>query len=172
MWANSGRPGSDTDGPSPRKPIRQIFPDCCAPAPRGAASTAPRPVTKARRFIVACGPQRSLASVEDRSNRLQQLPHADRLTLEAVEARGHDAFLVVGHYRRRDGNDRDSASNGIGAKLVKCFLPGDSRQVNIHQDESGVLLTRQLHAVFTRPGLDRSVTPDLKDVAHKLQVLR
>src|SRR5262249_56528274 len=109
--------------------------------------------------------------VEDLSDALKQLPHADGLALKAVEARGHDAFLVMGHYRRRDGNHRDGASHGIGAKLVKCFLPGDSRQVNIHQDESGVLITRQLHALFTRPGLDRSVTLDLKRVAHELQVL-
>src|SRR5262245_33336781 len=35
----------------PRKPIFQTLPACCAPAATGTASTAPRPVTKARRFI-------------------------------------------------------------------------------------------------------------------------
>ena len=44
--------------------------------------------------------------------------------------------------------------------------------MNIHQDESGVLITRQLHALFTRPGFERPVTPNLKDVPHELQVIR
>ena len=33
-------------------PTRAIFPDCCASAASGAASTAPRPVTKVRRSII------------------------------------------------------------------------------------------------------------------------
>ena len=88
--------------------------------------------------------------------------------MKAVEASRHDSFFILGHYGRRDGNDRDRACDRIGPQLVKCFLPGDSRQMNIHQDESGLLITRQLHTLFTRPGLDRPVTSDLKDVAHEL----
>jgi hypothetical protein len=36
---------------------------------------------------------------------------------------------------------------------------------------AGVLVTRQLHALFTRTGLDRPVTLDLQRVPHELQVL-
>src|SRR5215470_4509823 len=39
--------------PACRKPIRYTFPVCCASTASGAASTAPRPVTKARRFTRA-----------------------------------------------------------------------------------------------------------------------
>jgi hypothetical protein len=35
------------------------------------------------------------------------------------------------------------------------------------KEERGLLFARQLHALFARPSLDRPVTPDLKDVAHK-----
>src|SRR5262245_36541641 len=38
-------------GPRPRIPTRAVFSDFCASTAGGAASTAPRPVTKARRFI-------------------------------------------------------------------------------------------------------------------------
>src|SRR5215470_3433702 len=95
MWANSGRPGSDTDGPSPRKPIRQTFPDCCAPAASGAASTAPRPVTKARRFIAPTPGRRDgrpyEGSQQGASRHLRsttRIAEGPRLIAEAVDERG------------------------------------------------------------------------------------
>lgn len=36
---------------------------------------------------------------EDPSNRLQQVPHADRLAPKAIEARGHDFLPLLGHPR-------------------------------------------------------------------------
>src|SRR5215470_9744575 len=55
-------------------------------------------LTLAMRRDSAAGSLRWL--VEDLSDGLEQLPHADGLALKAVEARGHDPFLVMGHYRR------------------------------------------------------------------------
>jgi hypothetical protein len=46
------------------------------------------------------------------------------------------------------------------------------RQAHGCQDEREVFVTRHLHALFTRAGLDRPVPPDLKDVPQELQVLR
>jgi hypothetical protein len=81
-------------------------------------------------------------------------------------------FLTfLSHYRRRDGNDRYSASRRIGPKLPKRFYAANPRQLDIHQHERWVLLTRELHTFFACPSLNGQVTLDLKRVPHELQVL-
>jgi len=101
----------------------------------------------------------------------QQFPHANRLALEAVEAGGHDLLPLLGHHRGGDRDHRDGASRGIRSKLAKRFDAAYPGQLDVHQDERRVLLARQLHAFFARPGLEGPVALDLEGVAHKLQVL-
>jgi len=47
--------------------------------------------------------------------------------------------------RRRDGNDRDRAHQGVRSKVPQSFDTADSGQLDVHQDEHRLLLTRDLH---------------------------
>jgi len=47
----------------------------------------------------------------------------------------------------------------------------DTGQLDVHQDQRGMLLSRKLHALFARACLDGSVALDLERIPHQLQIL-
>src|SRR5262245_28181556 len=99
--------------------------------------------------------------VENVPYRRQQLPDADRLSLETVEPSGHHSRSVLGHYRRRDGDDRRVMRHWISSQALQGFQAADARQLNVHQDQGRVALVGEADALFTRLGFDGLVSLDL-----------
>src|SRR5438445_6101245 len=110
-------------------------------------------------------------AVERLAYRLDEVPHPDGLRLVAVESGAHDLLPVVGHHRRGDGHHRDRARRRIGAELAQGLDTVDARQLDVHQHQGWVALSREPHAVLTRARLDRLVALVLEHVAHQLEVL-
>jgi len=76
---------------------------------------------------------------------LASFPHTDGLALEAIEASRHDLLTVLGHDRRRDGDDRDRPRCGIRTKFPERLDPVHGGQLNVHEDQGGMSLVGQLY---------------------------
>ena len=64
------------------------------------------------------------------------------------------------------------ASVAASARMLPQRLDAvDARQLDVHQDQVGLALLREPHAVLAGLGLERRVALELQHVAHQLQVL-
>src|SRR5207249_1964471 len=97
--------------------------------------------------------------------------HADRLGLVAIKSFSQHRLSVMGHGRRRDRDGSNAVCFWVGPQLLQSRDSVHPRQLNVHEDESGRLLQRQLESFFSRLGLYGLVAFDLKHVPDKLPVL-
>src|SRR6185369_6869043 len=80
-------------------------------------------------------------------------------------------LAILRHRRGRHRDDRDRRGGRPGAQLPQRLDTVDAGQVDVHQDQRGVLLARQPDAVLPRVGLEHAVALDGEHVAYQLAVL-
>src|SRR5262245_57700306 len=112
-------------------PTRCIRTADCAPAPSGAASTAPRPVTKARRFINPTDPPPCEGPVE-----------ADRPPSHAARPARVDAV-----YRSTQPDTNPSTPSAGPSKAGHSRVRGTARMVLERPPEAHVRLLRRFQVV-------------------------
>src|SRR5713101_408461 len=99
-----------------------------------------------------------------------ELLQADRLADEGVEARGGDLAAVARRHRGGERDHRDARRLRVRAQLLERFDAVDAWELDVHQDEVGLLLLRELHALLARDRFDRLIAFRLEDVARELHV--
>src|SRR5215470_8198041 len=137
-------------------PTRGVFARCCASAASGAASTAPRPVTKARRFIGG-----AMLAPMGRSNKVPwRTPSAGVTTAGASPPAARSAL----HTRRTPttrarSTRRRPDHHSVGARGRRRRSPGAAGRSSLHADPSSPLVT------VDRPALLLHRQPPLRRTA-------
>src|SRR6185437_2316799 len=94
-------------------------------------------------------------------NRLRQVRLASALA---------DTLLVAFHGEGGDGNDRDRLELGVVLEPLGDFETGDLRQLDIHEDEVGLVLAREVERFDAVARADRLVAVRLQQVMEELHV--
>src|SRR6185312_9162911 len=119
------------------------------------------------RALIELVPSRS---PEEMAHRLDELAHRDRLGQIGLAAALADALLVALHRKSRHRHYGDRLQLGIVLQPLRHFQAGDFRQLDIHQNEVGPVLAREVESLDAVPGSDRAVAVRFKEIVEELHV--
>ena len=100
-----------------------------------------------------------------------ELDDVDRLRDVVVEPRREEPLAVAVHRLCREGEHGHLRRPFALAKAPERLATVDVRQLDVHEDEVGHVLVRQLDCVLTRGRLESAVAACLEDVSEQLHVL-
>ena len=96
--------------------------------------------------------------------------HRDRLGNIGLAPALADAFLIALHGKGRDGDDGDVAQFLVVLEPFGDFQTADLRQLDVHQDEVGLVQPRQGQRLQALPGLQRLVALGIEQIMKELHV--
>src|SRR6185437_8269841 len=101
------------------------------------------------RALIELDPSRSSQEV---AHRLDELAHRDRLGQIGLAAALADALLVTLHGKSRHRHHGDRLQLRVVLQPLRHFQTGHFRQLDIHQDEVGPVLAREVERLDAVPG--------------------
>src|SRR5215467_4256200 len=119
------------------------------------------------RMRAVIGPSRWSEKVADG---LDELAHRDRLRQIGLAAALADALLVALHRKRGHRHDRNGLEFRIFLEPLGYLETGNFRQLNVHQDQIGTVLAREIECLDTVAGRDRLVAVRFQQVVEELHV--
>src|SRR5579885_1339709 len=119
------------------------------------------------RALIELVPSRS---PEEMTYRLDELAHRDRLGQIGLATAFADALLVALHRKSRHRHHGDRLQLGIVLQPLRHFEAGDFRQLDIHQNEVGPVLAREVERLDAVPGSDRAVAVRFEEIVEELHV--
>src|SRR4051812_1567747 len=90
-------------------------------------------------------------------DRRQEILVSDWLGDVAITAGGTNAFFVALHCQGGKRNYRNTGRQRAGLQETDRLQPVHSRELDVHQDERGLLVARHRHARFRISGLENAV---------------
>src|SRR6266478_95662 len=102
---------------------------------------------------------------------LKKILQGDRFGLIAVESLSQHSLPVVRHRGRRDRDDGDALGLWVGLELLHRRNPVHPGKLDVHENQRGRLVSRQLKPFLRGLALDSLVPLHLKHVSGKLPVL-
>ena len=107
---------------------------------------------------------------EKAADGLDELADRDRLGQIGLATALADALLVALHRKRGDGDHRDGLELGIFLEPFGHFETGHFGQLNVHQDQVGPVLAREVERLDAVAGADGLVAVRLQQVVEELHV--
>src|SRR5271154_2646182 len=101
----------------------------------------------------------------------EQLARAERLGDITVASRRARLSLVAGERVGGHRDDRHCSQFGDRANAPSCFVTVDDRQLDIHQNQVGLLALRQRYALGAVHRLDQLVTDARQKIADDLAII-
>ena len=102
---------------------------------------------------------------------LKKILQGDRFGLIAVESLSQHSLSVVRHRGSRDRNDGDALGLWVGLELLHRRNPVYTGKLDVHENQRGRLVSRQLKPFLRGLALDSLVPLHLKHVSRELPVL-
>src|SRR5512135_3551846 len=113
----------------------------------------------------------SRTALQHPRDRREEFLEVERLADVPVETRFGDLVAILLHHRRGHGNRRNHRRRRIGPQDPERVDAADSRKLDVHQDEIGMVFAGEPDPVLAGAGLKRGVALDLQHVANELEVL-
>jgi hypothetical protein len=116
------------------------------------------------------GDASDLFLVQETSDGPKEIDHRDRLGDVRLATSLANLLFVTLHNEGRDGDDRDGLEIVIPLDPLRHLKAGNVRQLNVHDDEVRMVLTRQLERRHAVLGLQRSIAIRFKQIMKQLHV--
>src|SRR5580693_3308540 len=123
-----------------------------------------------RTRAVMCGPSPSSWRAEKVTDGLDEFRHRDRFGEVGLAAALADTLFVAFHGKGGDGDDRNLFQLLIVLEPLGHFEAGNFRQLDVHQDQIGAMLARQIERFDAVARADRVVTVGFQQVVEKLHI--
>src|SRR6266540_2349903 len=119
---------------------------------------------------IAANGRHTQAEAEKLADGLDELGHRDRLRQIGLATAFADALLVAPHRKSGHRDHRNGLELGIFLEPFGHFETGDFRQLNVHHDQIGTVLAREIERLHAVTCADGMVAVSFQQIVEELHV--